>query len=285
MGEVNTNFSLPEKTVQVNFISRKRGMAAGDHIGEDHVISGGMLDGSSKKFTAPLKRNGAIANVLTKVEKAYLESIMPGVDLSVYGNFWRDYYVTLYKKGNNLNLSDPYDYISYKILLSLKDKIAPRWSERLKKPTYQFVLTEEGAEDKEVKKTLDVKKEAFKLYGKFEDNRDQMLGILKLITNKPISNDSKLDWIQGKVEAYLDENPSKFVSLVKDSALHTKIMFTKAIEYGVIIKEGNTYKTVDGLDLCENGSVASYNNAIAYLDNDKNQEVRAMVEARITNAE
>lgn len=284
MGEVNT-FSLPTRKIKVNFISRKKGMAAGEHITSDHVISGGMLDGSTKKYTAPLKRNGAIANVLTKAELTHLTSIMPGVDLSVYGDFWRDYYVTLYKKGNNLDLSDPYDYISYKILLSLKDKIAPTWVERYKKPTYMFVITEDGAEDNEVKKTLDIKKEAFKLYGKFEDDRDQMFGILKLITNKPISNDAKLNWVQGQVEDYLDKNPSKFVSLVKDASLHTKIMFTKAIEYGVIKKDGNTYQTVDGLDLCESGSVASYNNAITFLDNDKNQEIRAMVEARINNAE
>ena len=284
MGEVST-FSLPQKRVKVNFISRRKGMAAGEHIGEDHVISGGMLDGSTKKYTAPIKRNGAIANVLTKTEKAHLESIMNGVDLSVYGDFWRDYYVTLFKKGNSLDLSDPYDYISYKILLTLKDKIAPSWENRFDRPTYQFVITEDGAEDIEIKVKLDIKKEAFKLYGKFEDNKDQMLGILKLITNKPISNDTKLSLIQAQVENFLDENPRKFVELVKDTALHTKIMFTKAIEYGIIKKDGNTYSTVDGLDLCEAGSVASYNNAIAFLDNDKNQEIRAMVEARINNAE
>ena len=41
MGEKTTKgtFTLPNKRVVVKFIKRKRGMAAGDHITEDHVIN------------------------------------------------------------------------------------------------------------------------------------------------------------------------------------------------------------------------------------------------------
>jgi len=60
--EVGT-FKLPKRRVVVKYIKRKRGMAAGEHITEDHVISGGMLTNSTRKFQAPLLRNGSIANV------------------------------------------------------------------------------------------------------------------------------------------------------------------------------------------------------------------------------
>ena len=80
------------------------------NVGDDHVISGGMLNGSVKKFQAPLLKNNSIANVLTKEEKDHLESLT-GLDLSVYGDFWYDHQVSLYKDDNLLNLSNPIDYI------------------------------------------------------------------------------------------------------------------------------------------------------------------------------
>ena len=106
MGE--TKFTLPNEVLVVKYIKRKKGMAAGDHVTSDHVISGGMLDGSIKKFQAPLLKNGSIANVLTAEEKTYLEA-ETGLELSVYKDFWLEYFVTLFKQDNRLDLSNPMD--------------------------------------------------------------------------------------------------------------------------------------------------------------------------------
>jgi hypothetical protein len=254
------------------------------NVDDNHIIAGNMLEGSTRRYTAPLQRNGTIANVLTKDEKEYLESRMPGVDLSVYGDFWRDTYVTLTKRDNSLDLNHPNDYISYKILLALRDYIAPSWEKRGAKASYEYVIVEEGAENKENKKRYDAKKDAFKLYGKIEDDKDQLVSILKLLTNKPISNGSGLDWIQGQVEEFIDNSPAKFVDLIKDASFNTKILLTKGIENGVINKESNKYITADGLPLCEADEIATYNMAIKYLDSPKNQEVRDLIEAKINNA-
>jgi len=116
MGEVLKNdFTLPSDVITVKYIKRKKGMAS--NVGDDHVISGGMLSGSIKKFQAPLLKNGSIANVLTREEKVYLEEAT-GLDLSVYGDFWTTHYVTLFKDDNLFDLSNPMDYISYKIMSS-----------------------------------------------------------------------------------------------------------------------------------------------------------------------
>jgi hypothetical protein len=37
----------------------------------------------------------------------------------------------------------------------------------------------------------------------------------------------------------------------------------------VIIKSGNKYSTIDGLDLCNGGEVATFDNAVSYLDSTK----------------
>lgn len=282
MGE--TSFKLPQEKLIVKYIKRRKGLASGQHIGEDHVISGGMLTNATKRFTAPLRRNGSLANVLTNDEKDHLESLT-GLNLSIYGDFWVDHYVTLRKESNQFDLSNPMDYISVAILKSLKDLIAPNWASRNNKQSYEFVIVEDGAEFKEDKRKYDTKKDAFKLYGKIEDDKEHLLGILKLLTNRAISDNSTLEWIQGKVEEVIDNDPSKFVGVVKDSALATKLLINKGVNAGVINKTSNKYITADGLPLCSVDENPTFDKAVKYLDNPKNQEVRSLIEAKINNAE
>ncbi len=281
MGVVK-KFTLPQERVTIKYIKKRTGMAA--HVEDNHVISGGMLEDSKKNYTVPMLRSGALANVLTDAEKEGLEGILTGVNLSIYSDFWKDYYVTLGKNDNYLDLSDPYEYISYKILLALKNHVAPNWASRKVKSTYEFVIVAEGAEFKENKKGLDAKKDAFKLYGKIEDDKDQLIGLLKLLTNKPISKGSKLEWIQGQVEEIIDKSPSKFVALVKDSSLGTKLLINEGVELGVINKESNKYITADGLPLGGIDEIPTFTNAVKYLDAPKNAEIRDLIEAKINNA-
>ncbi len=274
------SFTLPNEIVIVKYIHRRRGMAA--NVEANHVIAGGMLDKAVRKFSAPLQRNGSIKNVLSADEKEYLEAVT-GLDLSVYGNFWVNFRVSLHKDdaNNRFDLSNPMDYISIKILETLsKEDIALTWADRNKNQTYQFAITREHEEMLESKVKYDSKKEAFKMYGKIEDDRDKLLGVLKLLTNKPISKDSSLGWIQTKVEEFIDTMPSQFVSVVNDKSFHTKLLINTAIDKGVIVKNSNKYSTVDGLELCNPGELPTFDNAVAYLDNPKNQEIRDLIEAK-----
>lgn len=279
MGEVLENtFTLPNKVVTVKYIKRKKGMSS--NVNEDHVISGGMLSGSVKKFTTPLMKNGGLANVLTKEEKDYLEK-ETGLELSIYKDFWKTHYVSLFKDDNRLDLSNPMDYISYKILSVLKDDIASNWSERNMKQTYQFVIVSGDEEMSERKVTLDSKLEAFKLYAKIDEDKDKLIGILSLLTNQPVSKETSLRWLQTKVAEFLDSKPESFLEIIKDKSLETKLLINTGIEKGVVLKKGNKYSTSDGLELCENGQIATFENAVTYLDNVKHQDVRTFIEAKI----
>lgn len=281
MGEVlEKTFTLPQKTVTVKYIKRKKGMAS--NVSEDHVISGGMLSGSVKRYCTPLMRNGSLANVLNSAEKEELEKLT-GLNLSIYSDFWKEHAVSLFKEDNLLDLSNPLDYISYKILLSYKNDICPKWTDRNLKQSYEFVIVSGDEELNEKKVSYDSKKEAFKLYGKIEDDKDKLLGILKLLTNKPISSDSTLTWLQTKVEEFIDSKPSLFIDLIKDSKFETKLLIQNAEEKGYVKKSGNKYSTIDGLDLCESGQIPTFENAIAYLDNPKHQDVRGIIEAKLLN--
>lgn len=259
---IKSNFTLPTEIITVRYIPRNKGLAA--NVDKNHVISGGLLSKAVRKFCTPLMRNGSIANILSNDEKEYLEGVT-GLNLSVYGDFWNTFRVALHKEdaNNRLDLNNPMDFISYKILQSLKSEISPDWASRNTKQTYQFAICGENEEMLESKGKFDAKKEAFKLYGKIEDDKEKLLNVLKLLTNKPISTESKLDWLQTKVEEYVDLNPSQFVSVMTDSTLYTKMLINTGIEKGIIIKKSNKYSTIDGLDLCNVGEIATFDNAVA----------------------
>ena len=284
MAKEEVEYTLPDEIVTVKFIPRKKGMAA--NVGDNHVIAGGMLTNSVRGYVLPRKiRGGGLVNALTKDEKNTLEKLT-GLDLSVYGDFWSKFKVKLRKDdaSNVFYMNDPMGFIAVKILEKYPDEIAHSWSERESKPTYQFAITRDGEVTDEKKAKLDVKKEAFKLYGKIEDDKDKLISVLKLLTNKPISPNSTLSWIQGLVEGYVDTAPSKFLSVIQDESFETRALINKGIEVGIIKRNGNKYGTVDGLELCESGGVATIENAVKYLENPKHQEVRSLIEAKIENA-
>jgi len=277
-------FQLPNEIVMVKYIPRKKGMAA--NVDSKHVISGGMLSNSVRKFALPLQKNGSLKNALTQEEKEFLEA-KTGLNLSVYGDFWRDFRVTLHKEdaNNRFDLSNPMDYLAIKLLETLsKEDIALTWADRNKNQTYQFAIARENEEMLETKHKYDSKRQAFMLYGKVMDDKDKLIGILKLIQNKPISKDSSLDWIQHKVEEIIDTMPTVFVNAINDKAFYTRLLINQALDAGVIVKNSNKYATVDGLDLCNAGEIATFDNAVNYLDNPKNQEARTIIEAKINKA-
>jgi len=277
-----STFTLPNEKVIVKFIPRKKGMAA--NVAKNHVIAGGMMNRATIKYQAPIQRNGAIANVLTKEEKEFLED-ETDLNLSVYSDFFEKFLVPLRKDdaSNKLDLSHPMDYISYKILMACNE-VAPDWEARKLNPEYRFAIVREGEVHDEKKKALDFKKDAFKAYGKIEDDKEKLISVLKLLTNKAIASTSKLNWIQGQVEIIVDENPKGFLKVVKDPNFDVKALINKAVEAKVIIKEGNQYVTVDGVQLAEPGGIATFANAVGFLSDDKNQEIKLLIEARIDKA-
>ena len=278
------NFTLPNEIVTAKFVPKRRGMAA--NVESNHVIYGGMLSNAVKIYYCPLQRSGGVANILTREEKEFLEAELGGINLSVYGDFWTTFNVKLRKDNasNVFDLSNPVDFISFKILSNYPEEIASSWKERDDKITYIFAITRAGEEINESKVKLDVKKEAFKLFGKIEDDKEKLFGVLKLLTNQPISRASTMDWLQGKVQEHVDKNPSGFINIVKDAAFVTKMLIHRAVELDVIKKHGNKYETIDGLELCNSGETATFANTVRFLDEDKNQEIRLLIEARVENA-
>lgn len=278
----NTSFTLPNKKIIVRYIKKRKGMAA--DVKDDHVIAGGMLNGAFKRYPVPKQRNRALANVLTAEEKEYLESDKGlGKNLSVYTSrdFWVNRYVNLFKGDNILDLSDPIDYIDYKILLGNKDWIAPSLAQQNNKATYAFVIIDEDEEREIEKAVFNYKKEAFKLYSRIEDNKEILRGVLKIINKKPISENSTIEWLRQEVEKLVDNNSKMFVEFMKDSNYEYKILLSNAEDAGVIINHNQKYATTDGIELAEPGELSSFANAITYLADPKNSELVDIIKIKI----
>ncbi len=211
---------LRNEKVNVRFIAKARGMVTDPR----HVLFGGMAAGSKVQYTVPLLRSGGFADVLTKDEKKYLEYKL-GLEanaLSVHNrtnNFWDDANehgigrVTLIKGDNPLDLSKPIDYIKYKILLANKDNVAPSIQALRDKPkaTYRFVIINENDTAKAATAKVSLKAQAYMEFGKLNEDKDKMRVIIETIDGRPTSEDSKIEYLQGKIGELIESNTKIFL--------------------------------------------------------------------------
>jgi hypothetical protein len=258
-----------------------------------HVLSGGMAESATRSFVVPRLSTGAYKNVLTDSEKAFLEKAM-GLEenaLSVYrkrDNFWDDTNpdgigkVILHKQDNYLDLSNPADYIRYKVLLNNKDYICPSLQELEDRPkaTYQFVIINEHSEAQMNLSKNETIIECYAEYGTIRHDADTLRAVLEILTGRPVATMTKLDFLQGKTIEYIQKDPRTFLRVIKDDLLPAKVLIKKAVEAGVITRRNDLYY-YEGSPLCEMGEDSTLNNSAKYISNAKRTELKFMLEAKI----
>lgn len=282
---------LKNEKVIVRFISRAKGMITDPR----HVLYGGMAAGSKMRLTTPLLRSGGYADVLTKDEKKFLEyklGLEPNA-LSVHNrnnNFWSDANpqgigrVELIKGDNPLDLSNPIDYIKYKILLANKDQIAPSIQALQDRPkaTYKFVIINEGDTAKAANTKVTLKAQAYMEFGKVNEDKEKMRVIIETIDGRPTAKDSKLEYLQGKIGELIEANTKMFLQVARDPLLSNKVLIKKAIEAGIIANRGNyLYLRESNTPLCDNGQEPTLNIAAKYLSLPKHQDLKFSIEAKV----
>lgn len=285
---------LRNERVIVRFIKRPSNLVRDPN----HILSGGMARNATRSFVVPrLSSTGIYKNVLTNSEKAFLEHVM-GLEkdaLSIYrkvDNFWDDSNpmgigrVVLHKQDNFLDLSTPEGYIKYKILLANKDQIASSLHELEDRPkaTYQFVIISENAETQINLNKMDATKRCYMEYGKVEDDIHTLRTLIELLEGRPLSVNTKLDFLQGKVNEYIQRNPRLFLSTITDELLPAKVLIKKAVDAGIIGRKNDAYYLrKDNTPLCEIGEDSTLNNAARYLTNIKHQTLKYSIEAQLNN--
>ena len=256
-----------------------------------HVAFGGMMDNAVKGFTVPMLSNGTYRNVLTDNEKSYLEDLL-GLEinaLSVYNkkdNYWENYLIRLTKQDTILDLSDPEDYIKYKVLLANKDTIAPSMKtlREARKATYEYVIMEPNEEFSDSRNRVNNTMKCFEEFGAVKDNFDVLRCVIETIDGRPVANNTKIEFLQGKATDLISSNPKLFLDTITDPLLNTKIIIKKAVEAGLISKRGEYYYfREDGSPMCGPNEDPTFTIAAKYLSLPQNQELKFSIEAKLNN--
>tara|TARA_R110000851_G_scaffold293604_1_gene448197 strand:+ start:435 stop:1337 length:903 start_codon:yes stop_codon:yes gene_type:complete len=281
--ETTPVFALPNKKVKVLPVVKKSWLPKG-HEAEF------LYKHSVNTFTIPKSAvNGSYVNPLSKEEQDHLEG-HPGLslsagDLSVHkreNNFWKSIFkpIRLSKDARTLDLSDPMDYITYKVLLTNDDYIAPDAYSSQRKASYKYMIVEEGYEDSKKSSSANIVADAYLEYSKIREDKVALGDILFLLTNQRVSPSSTLIWLQGQIGDFIAANPKRFIEVVNDKDLITRVLITKGLTYNAIQKDGTAYRTMGG-DLMG----VDLNATIAFLNNKQNGDHRILIETMIARSE
>ena len=282
---------LRNEKIKVKFIERNNGLPP------NHVLSGGMAEGAKMTLVVPRLNTGTFVNVLTDAEKSFLEEYM-GLEynaLSIYKkpdeeNFWNDANsnginkVVLIKGDNYFDLSNPQDYIKYKILLANKNIICSSLTALRETPkaTYKFVIIAEGEESKQAKNNMTNTMSCYKEYGKIEENIELLRMIVETLDGRPTAPTVKLEFLQNKCNTLIQKDPKKFLSVITDPLLSTKALIKLSIENGSIANRGNyLYLRSDNTPLCEQNEEPTLNFAAKYLNSPKHQDILFALQAKL----
>jgi hypothetical protein len=286
--EVQKKFKLPDTKITVRLVDRQRG-AISD---KNHVLYN-MAPGSTIEV-CPRNEKGqkTIHCPLTKEEITFFENkALSGMsfnegDLSPYHedsvNYWRSNRakVVLDDKSLELDLSNPSDYLKYKILLSNDDIIAPNSSSEFSKKSYIFVMESSQEQQKKVVKRGDLNKRAWKLASKLEDDIEGMIDFLTIVGKRPSKN-SKKAFLVSEIDKYVEENKKDFLSILEDEHYPERVLLTKSLQIKAVLKDGHKYLLPDGTELCNRGEINNLPTALKFLSADENQDIRLMLEAKI----
>lgn len=279
---VRTDF-LEEKIVSVKHLSKET-----NGIKDiKHVAYGGLLNGAEIAIPAPTMDNGKMKNLLTKDEKEGLEFLLNGVNLSIYGDFWKEggkaydmgiLPIYLSKDETRLDLSNPYDYIKYKVLKACPI-VANSLDEVRHRATNRFVLTSASeAMAKELDKVGN-KVTAYKLYVKYEDDKEVLRYTLRNL-GRNTNRSHKMDFLQSELHKELEKNPSLLCSIMGDEYLKTKVLLETCIEFGAINKIDKKFYTLDDEPVSD-GDTPTLQVAAEYLASNLGQEMRLALEAKL----
>ena len=286
--EEKKEFKLPGGKVTVRLVKRQRGA-----VSDPNHVMYNLAPGASINFAPKNKRGSSIIDCpLNQEEIEFFEdkrrsgmSFDIG-DLSPHApvkqNYWRSERaeVELNAIPLTLDLSIAYDYLRYKTLISLTDKIAPNAESEFYKKSYIYVIESREDMNKVVKIKGDKTKRAWKLAGKMDGDKTAMIDYLSCVGATPSSN-SETDWLEAQISLQVENNIKEFLEVLEAPTYESRVLLTKAIKAKAVKKTGHSYSLSDGTKLCEAGEVATLATALDFLTDKDNQEIVMLIEGKL----
>jgi hypothetical protein len=283
-------FSLPQKKITVEPIFRSSGW-----INDPEHEAFFLCGTSTINFSAPRDRvTGEMICPLTEEERAFFENKeLSGMsfekgELSPYrkdNNYWlsKEAKVRLNKDKVELDLSNPYHYIRYKILLVNTDLVAPSPDKAMAKKSYKYMIVEENYQmAKRLNKTEKLK-EAYKFYGKIEDSIDEMETFLKIYGKKVPSTASKT-WLQDKISEIMETDLDGFLQLAANKDRNVRLFVDECVTHGIIIRENHKYFLQGGEKLSFKTDLPLIDNVVKFLTAPVNSDLYLELQERLKHA-
>lgn len=287
--DTKTTFTLPKRKVQVVPVKRKGGWLPANH-------EASFLYGNAQ-FTVVCKQQdrapGNYVDPFTEEERSYFENKeLSGLnfnrgDLTIVRpkqgetTYLSGFKLPLSKSPLELDLSNPYDYITYKILLTNTDTIAPSGSEKFKRATYKYAIQDSDYESVEGYSRTEKLLEAYAKVNEIKDSPTKLRNFLLVYTNpisgsiKPAKNATK-EFLISEINKVIEKDVDGFLRVVKDAAFQTKLLIEQGIEIGALVKRGTSYFLPSGDKV---GS--TLDETVDYFESKKNSEQRLILESRV----
>ena len=282
-------FRLPNVKVHLKPILRKGVWLPEGHSG--HF----MYDNTSIVVQVPIdKFTGRLKNPLTKEEQTFFET-EAGLDLNVgdlnpykkENNFWGDFRVRVRKSDSivsdktilmSLDLSNPIEYLQYKVLLlnSIPEGgiVAPSWETREDSGTYKIALVHEGQQHADKVKKADKMKLAYKYLGKIDSSEEAMYDFLMVYylenaKSKRPSADSSKDFYYSEIQDLVDNDLDGVVEVIEDAGNYEyKLLVHRGLKIGALkMVGGNKLETIDGVPIGN-----SLYQAVQWFKDDRHQD-------------
>ena len=157
-----------------------------------------------------------------------------------------------------LNLNDPMDYLSYKVMMMNSQPdgglVAPEWDQRLMSGTYRIALQHEGQQHTDKIKKADQMKKAYKHLSKIDSSGDTMYDFLTIYylenakSKRPSENSDK-DFYYSEIQDLIDEDLAGVCEIIDDTDNYEfKLLVHRGLKVGALkfIGAGNI-ETLDGI--------------------------------------
>ena len=247
-----------------------------------------LYTGCKQVFQAPTNQNDRLIPILTEAEQRWFEERM-GLEKNALAfnnkdkSYWKDFRVTLDKKGKTLDLNDYEDFLSYRVLKA-SNSIANS-KDAINVLQHLFYMVTEDEELDASSKLSDRYEEASKLFASISKSDKKMANVLRLL-GKIVTVEANTKWLKSELVKIIEQkakvpgqlNMDDFIKAAGDKELDNRIFILDALEINEIFVEGSTYKL-------RAGDIIGYDfaQALSFMNNPKNQQIKLLIEDRINN--
>ena len=249
-----------------------------------------MYTGCVRSYPVPVKKSGGLLPIINKDEEEFFEDMLnleKGA-LSFHNKkkdgFWtqRNFCVTIDKEGMILDLSDPMDYLKWRLLKEIPE-IAPDWDSRYN-GNYWFALVDQEYEDHEESRKTMLKLTVAEHFSKIKNSPTKLRNFLRVYGKKAPANASQ-EWMVSEIGKLMDSTVDvleKMKLVFEDKSFDMKLFISKAVDCGALKLQANKYMLPGG-DVLAIGIDAT----VAVLEKSKKEQdaVYATIATRVENFE